>query len=98
MIPPAATASTTAAEVQEAAVPSPITWVGWVVPTARPAAGTRARPAGLPTSGRPASAWGGTAASDSAHAHTTVVTTRLLRSPILNALPTPAPQCRTRTG
>ncbi len=40
MIPPAATARITAAEVQFAGVPSPITWLGWLVLTAWPAGGT----------------------------------------------------------
>ncbi len=40
MIPPLATARTTAWEVQLAAVPRPITRVGWAVLTARPAGGT----------------------------------------------------------
>ena len=40
MIPPLATARTTAREVQLAAVPRPITRVGWAVLTARPASGT----------------------------------------------------------
>ncbi|WP_347403554.1 hypothetical protein [Solwaraspora sp. WMMD406] len=48
MIPPAATASTTAADVQLAAVPSPTTRVGRLVSTARACSGTAARPAGLP--------------------------------------------------
>jgi hypothetical protein len=38
--PPARTAATTAADVQLAAVPRPITRVGWAVFTARPCAGT----------------------------------------------------------
>ncbi|MFL6144163.1 MAG: hypothetical protein ACJ72N_20145 [Labedaea sp.] len=46
--PPAATAATTAAEVQLAALPSPITLVGRAVSTAAASAGTTARPAGLP--------------------------------------------------
>src|SRR5580698_10528137 len=37
MTPPMATAWTTAAEVQLAAVPSPMTWSGWAVLTAWPA-------------------------------------------------------------
>jgi hypothetical protein len=40
MIPPAATARTTAAEVQLAGRPLPITWSGCRVSTARPAGGT----------------------------------------------------------
>jgi len=42
MTPPMATARTTAAEVQLAAVPWPMTWFGWAVLTARPARGTKA--------------------------------------------------------
>src|SRR3954447_3456075 len=48
MMPPAATAFTTADEVQLAAVPFPIVRVGWLVSTARAAAGIEACPAGLP--------------------------------------------------
>src|SRR4051794_7988711 len=48
MIPPAATAFTTAAEVQLDGVPLPIVRVGWLVSTAAAAAGTAACPAGLP--------------------------------------------------
>jgi hypothetical protein len=48
MMPPAATADTTALEVQLRAVPLPITRVGWEVSTARAAAGTAAWPFGLP--------------------------------------------------
>ena len=51
MIPPAATAATTAAEVQLAGVPFPITLAGCEVSTARAAAGTDAVPAGVPGSG-----------------------------------------------
>src|SRR5579864_728725 len=51
MIPPAATALTTAADVQLAGVPWPITWFGWLVFTARPAGGTGKCPLGLPKSG-----------------------------------------------
>ena len=40
MMPPSATALTTAADVHPAGVPRPITWFGWLVLTARPAAGT----------------------------------------------------------
>ena len=40
MIPPRATARTTAADVQPAGLPVPITWSGRAVPAARPAAGT----------------------------------------------------------
>jgi hypothetical protein len=49
--PPAATAATTACEVQLAGVPSPTTWSGWAVLTGRPADGTNVRPAGLPAGG-----------------------------------------------
>jgi hypothetical protein len=42
MMPPAATALTTAAEVQLAAVPFPTVRVGWLVSTARAAAGIAA--------------------------------------------------------
>jgi hypothetical protein len=48
MIPPAATASTTAADVQPAGEPSPMTRSGWDVSTARASAGTPAPPPGLP--------------------------------------------------
>jgi hypothetical protein len=48
MIPPAATAATTAFDVQLAGVPEPITWVGREVSTALASAGTLASPAGLP--------------------------------------------------
>jgi hypothetical protein len=51
MMPPSATAVTTAADVQPAGVPSPITWSGSLVLTASPAAGTVAFPLGLPPSG-----------------------------------------------
>jgi hypothetical protein len=40
MTPPAATARTTAADVQLAGVPLPITWLGCRASTARPADGT----------------------------------------------------------
>src|SRR5579871_6000869 len=40
IMPPAATSRTTAADVQLAGEPSPITWLGCVVTTARPADGT----------------------------------------------------------
>src|ERR1700729_3892534 len=52
MMPPSATAATTAAEVQLAAVPSPITWAGCEASAGCPAAGTGACPDGLPGSGR----------------------------------------------
>jgi hypothetical protein len=48
MIPPAATAWTTAADVQLAAVPLPTTWFGLLVLTACPEAGTGKLPFGLP--------------------------------------------------
>ena len=51
MMPPAATSRTTAADVQLAGVPFPITWLGCVVSTARPAGGTWKCPPGLPKSG-----------------------------------------------
>jgi hypothetical protein len=49
MIPPAATAATTAAEVQLAAVPVPMTRVGCDVSTGSPATGTGTAPEVLPT-------------------------------------------------
>ncbi|GIH03800.1 hypothetical protein Rhe02_18670 [Rhizocola hellebori] len=51
VIPPAATALTTAAEVQLAADPVPITRSGREVSTACPSAGTTARLSGLPLRG-----------------------------------------------
>jgi hypothetical protein len=51
MIPPAATALTTAAEVQLPGVPVPTTWSGLLVFTAFAAAGTAACPAGFPGRG-----------------------------------------------
>src|ERR1039458_8872553 len=51
MMPPAATSRTTAAGVQLAGVPLPITWLGCLASTARPAAGTWKCPLGLPKSG-----------------------------------------------
>jgi hypothetical protein len=48
MMPPAATALTTAAEVQLAGVPFPTVRVGLLVSTARAADGTDACPLGLP--------------------------------------------------
>jgi hypothetical protein len=51
MTPPAATAATTAADVQLAAVPSPTVRVGREVSTARAAAGTAACPPGFPYRG-----------------------------------------------
>nr|WP_228561900.1 hypothetical protein [Catenulispora rubra] len=56
MTPPFATAATTAADVQLAALPSPTTVVGCDVSTACAAAGTGAWPSGLPNA-----AGGGTA-------------------------------------
>jgi hypothetical protein len=53
MMPPAPTAATTAADVQLAGVPCPITWSGAVVATAWPACGTLPWPAGLPAAGAP---------------------------------------------
>jgi len=50
-MPPAATAETTASEVQLAGVPVPTTRVGWEVSTAAPSAGTGADPPGLPAGG-----------------------------------------------
>src|SRR6202020_1701137 len=52
MTPPRATALTTAAEVQLAGVPVPMTRFGWLVFTAAPACGTAACPPALPKSGR----------------------------------------------
>src|ERR1700759_5653269 len=49
--PPAATACTTAAEVQPAGLPLPTTWSGRLVSTAWAAAGTAAFPPGLPAAG-----------------------------------------------
>src|SRR5258707_5935359 len=51
MIPPAATALTTAADLQLAGVPWPVTWFGGLVVTARPAGGTGKGPPGVPKSG-----------------------------------------------
>jgi hypothetical protein len=51
IIPPAATAATTASEVQLGGVPSPITRVGPDVSTALASGGTAARPFGLPAEG-----------------------------------------------
>jgi hypothetical protein len=51
MMPPAATSRTTADDVQLAGLPLPITWLGWLVLTARPAGGTEKWPWGLPKSG-----------------------------------------------
>src|SRR5690349_12856206 len=50
--PPLATAATTAADVQPAAVPLPITWSGWEVSAGRAAAGIGAPPARFPARGR----------------------------------------------
>jgi hypothetical protein len=52
MTPPFATALTTAAEVQLAGVPLPMTWFGWLVFTARATRGTDAWPFGFPAAGR----------------------------------------------
>src|ERR1700733_1360507 len=51
MMPPRATALTTAAEVQPAGVPLPMTWLRWLVFTAAPACATLAWPSGLPNAG-----------------------------------------------
>src|SRR5438046_8061428 len=51
MTPPAATAATTAADVQLAGVPSPIMRVGCDVSTAAASGGTAAWPFGLPVAG-----------------------------------------------
>src|ERR1700722_13544015 len=59
MIPPAATAATTAWEVQLAGVPLPIPRVGCAVLTGCAAAGTGAVPAGLPAGGPAGTAAGG---------------------------------------
>src|SRR5258708_36013010 len=48
IIPPLATALTTAADVQLAGLPLPMTWFGCAVLTARAAGGTQAWPFGLP--------------------------------------------------
>ena len=52
MTPPAATAATTASEVQLAGVPSPITWSGREVSSGCASGGTGARPSGLPARSR----------------------------------------------
>src|ERR1044072_8917934 len=49
--PPAATADTTAADVQPAAVPLPMTLVGLLVSSAFASAGMAARPLGVPGAG-----------------------------------------------
>src|SRR5919107_1851825 len=51
MMPPAATADTTASDVQLAALPVPMTRVGLEVSTARASAGIGALPFGLPAGG-----------------------------------------------
>src|SRR5205809_2795833 len=51
MTPPAATALTTASEVQLSGVPEPMTRVGWLVSAAAASAGTIACPSGLPPGG-----------------------------------------------
>src|SRR5215470_15220647 len=61
MIPPLKTVRTTAADVQLAGLPSPITWFGWLVLTALPAGGTGKCPCGLP---KPVPAPGRAAAAD----------------------------------
>jgi len=63
MMPPMATARTTAAEVQLAGVPWPMTWFGRAVLTARPARGTCTRPFRLPYLGSWLAEAGGVAAS-----------------------------------
>src|SRR6185369_8607022 len=52
MTPPAATAATTAADVQLPGVPLPMTRLGRLVSTARASAGTAAVPLGLPAAGK----------------------------------------------
>jgi hypothetical protein len=52
MMPPSATALTTAADVQLAGLPFPITWPGWLMLTARAAGGMYPPPSGLPACGR----------------------------------------------
>jgi hypothetical protein len=47
-MPPAATSRTTAADVQLVGLPFPITWLGCLISTARPAGGTEKCPLGLP--------------------------------------------------
>jgi anti-sigma regulatory factor (Ser/Thr protein kinase) len=64
MMPPAATALTTAAEVQLAGVPVPTVRLGRRVSTGRAAAGTAARPAGLPGFGSDVAAVARTADGD----------------------------------
>ncbi len=86
MIPPAATARTTASDVQPAGVPLPITWFGWLVLTALPAGGTGKCPFGLPKSGRtpvrvalddaPAAAGGCTAPAGAPRASETIAPAR----------------------
>jgi len=65
-MPPAATALTTAAEVQLAAVPVPTVRVGWLVSTGRAAAGTGACPLGLPGFGSVTGATGRDGETDGA--------------------------------
>src|SRR5262245_18075670 len=57
--PPAATASTTAADVQLAGVPVPMTLSGWDVSAGPASAGTPAPPAGVPAAGPARSGGGG---------------------------------------
>jgi hypothetical protein len=64
MMPPAATALTTAAEVQLAAVPLPILRVGLLVSTGRAVDGTAACPFGLPGLGRVFGLAGGVAEAE----------------------------------
>ncbi len=59
MMPPAATARMTAAEVQLSGLPLPTVRVGFDVSTARPAAGTVTRPLALPVPRAPLEAPGG---------------------------------------
>src|ERR1700760_3998641 len=61
--PPAATASTTAWDVQLAGVPAPITWSGWAMLTGWPAAGAAAIPVPLLPG---ADDWGGRGAGSGA--------------------------------
>src|SRR5262245_46967997 len=51
ILPPCATAETTAAEVQLAGVPLPITWLGFATDSACAATGTAQWPSGLPVPG-----------------------------------------------
>ena len=70
MMPPAATARTTAAEVQLAGLPFPITWLGWLVSTARPARRHRdVRGMALALAGAAAAATLGIAPTSATRAH-----------------------------